>query len=448
MSDSFWRQILLNLEPKIGRPNFVTWLKPTRFIENRNGLIIIAVPNPYAKNWLEQHLIKDIRSALQEEFSDFEEVRFEVVEKTAAEPTNELPLMQALETPLTEEEEVPVPSEPITAPRYSFDNFIVGNNNRLAFAASQVVAEKPGEAYNPLFIYGGVGLGKTHLMHAIANEITRRNPKKKIIYTSCETFTSEFIQALQTKTINDFKRKYRTVDVFLVDDIQFLANKEGTQEEFFHTFNMLHQANRQIVITSDRVPKEITQLEDRLTSRFGWGMIADIQVPNFENRVAILQAKAELKGVPIPTEAMEYIANTITSNIRELEGSLTKLITAAEVEDEPITKEFTVRILKDLINSVNGNITTKQLIKIVAEYFGVEVGDILGRQRIKELVYPRQMTMYFLRTYLNQSFPQIGASMGGKDHTTVMHSVSKIEQKIKTDPLVEQDMKAIERLLH
>ncbi len=446
MSDIFWRQLLAEFEGKVSRPNYVTWLKPTRFVENRGGLVIIAVPNPYAKNWLEKNALKDIRQALQEEFADFEDVRFEVMKNTDGADAEELPLLKNF---LPEDAESPNAPSPISQfnSRYTFDNFIVGNNNRLAFAASQVVAEKPGEAYNPLFIYGGVGLGKTHLMHAIATDVLRRNPKKKILYISCETFASEFIQALQNRTINDFKKRYRSVDVLLVDDIQFLANKEGTQEEFFHTFNILHQANRQIVVTSDRVPKEITELEDRLVSRFGWGMIADIQVPNFENRVAILQAKASQQPVPVPQEVVEYIANTITQNVRELEGSLIKLVAAANIEGEPVTREFASRILKDLVRSVGSNVTTKQVIKTVAEYFKVEISDILGTKRLKELVYPRQLVMYFLREILHQSYPQIGEALGGKDHTTIMHGVSKIERTMKDDAAIEQDIKEIQQLL-
>lgn len=441
--DEFWQGLLTKLERQVSRPNFVTWLQPTRLIDNRGGLMVISVPNHYAKEWLEKHLLKEIKAALKEEFADFEAIQFEIAAKAAKKSIDDLPLLQNQTEAEAEVEEIEAPFNQ----KYGFDNFIVGNNNRLAFAAAQVVAEKPGEAYNPLFIYGGVGLGKTHLMHAIGNEVRRRNPKKKIIYTSCETFTSEFIQALQNKNINEFKKKYRTVDVFLVDDIQFLANKEGTQEEFFHTFNMLHQSNRQIVVTADRVPKEITDLEDRLVSRFGWGMVADIQAPNFENRVAILQAKALERGAEISTEVLDYVASVITNNVRELEGSLIKLITVAEVERQPITKEFAVQALKDLVNPVSGDLTTRVVIKKVADYFGVEVGDILGKKRLQELVHPRQIVMYLLREKLDLSYPQIGEALGGKDHTTIMHGVAKIERNIKTNPTLEADLKALTREL-
>ncbi len=445
MSDIFWKKVLSDLEVSVSRPNFVTWLKPTNFVENRNGLIIIAVPNPYAKNWLEKNIVKDLKRICKEEFDDFEDIRFEVMHKEAANAYDELPILKQVEEEEKEiEAEEGVPNS--FHSRYTFDTFVVGNNNRLAFAAAQVVADKPGEAYNPLFLYGGVGLGKTHLMHAIANEVLRKAPKKKIIYTSCETFTSEFIDALKTNTMTAFKKKYRTADMFLVDDIQFLSNKEGTQEEFFHTFNMLHQNNRQIVVTSDRVPKEINDLEDRLTSRFGWGMIADIQAPNFENRMAILQSKAQERGIEVPVEALEYIAQTITSNVRELEGSLIKLMAAAEVEGETITREYAKRTLKDLIKTNGSVVTTKQIIGKVAEYFSVEVNDIMGKSRVKELVYPRQVVMYLLRNRLGHTLPQIGDEMGGKDHTTVMHSVEKITKARKVDSSVENDLQVIEKM--
>lgn len=442
MSETLWKDIVAELRPRVGQPNYMTWLKPTRLADIRGGLVVIAVPNPYAKNWLEKNLLKDIRQLLSGVVDNFEEVQFEVQEAPTTAEAPIPPLFEA--TPVDE----PAPALPESFfSKYTFDNFIVGNNSRLAFAAAQVVAEKPGEAYNPLFIYGGVGLGKTHLMHAIANEILRRNPRKKIIYTSCETFTSEFIHALQTKTMNDFKKKYRSVDVFLVDDIQFLANKEGTQEEFFHTFNNLHQTNRQIVVTADRMPKEIASLEDRLVSRFGWGMIADIQTPNYENRLAILQAKSGQLTHPIPADVLGFIASTVTSNVRELEGSLTKLVAAAQVEGVDIDKEFAQRCLKDIARSGGSNVSPKNVIKTVADHFSIDPNDILGKKRVKELVYPRQIVMYLLRHKLNHSYPQIGDELGGKDHTTIMYGVNKIEKELKTNTAAEADVSAITQRL-
>lgn len=450
-----WSEVLSNLEKKVSKPNFSTWLKPTQLIGEQSGLVKIGVANPYAKTWIEKNCHQQIKDLLTEHFPNLEEINYVVVEKEAKKSLEDLPLLReekSDESESTEPQEVEVDNTEAPAPAqfnpfYTFETFIVGNNNRLAFAASQAVAEKPGQAYNPLFIYGGVGLGKTHLMQAIGNTISRRSPKKKIIYTSCEIFTSDFINSLQNKKINEFKNKYRNADVLLIDDIQFLANKEGTQEEFFHTFNILHQSNRQIVLTSDRVPKEMTELEDRLISRLGWGLIADIQSPNFETRTAILQEKAKEKNLNVPIDVLEYIASTVTSNVRELEGSLIKLATAAMLEETPITKEFATRTLKDIIRSSVPNVSSRKVIQVVAEHFSIEQGDILGKKRVKELVYPRQLVMYILRKVLNQSYPQIGELLGGKDHTTIMHGVNKINEAKKTDPVVERDIRTIKELL-
>lgn len=449
MGEKTWDKILKELEPTVSRPNFATWLKPTELSEDQTGIVTIAVPNPYAKNWIEKNVLTKIYELLRAEIPNIESIRIVVSDQVGRVARHKA----AAEAPLFEETEEKIEKEtnkevePLFNERYNFANFVVGNNTRLAFAAAQVVAEKPGEAYNPLFIYGGVGLGKTHLMLSIGNEIHLRFPKKKIIYTSCETFTSEFIQALQNKTINEFKHKYRTADVFLIDDIQFLSNKEGTQEEFFHTFNMLHQANRQIVMTSDRMPREIADLEDRLTTRFGWGLIADIQAPNFETRLAILQSKAKERNVEVPMDVLEYVANLITNNVRELEGSLIKLETSARVENVPITKDFAKQTLKVMGNQSEGQFSTKQVIKTIAEHFSLETSDLLGSKRTKELVYPRQLVMYVLRENLHQSYPQIGDALGGKDHTTIMHGVNKITKLRKTDEQIESDINAISKKL-
>ena len=452
-----WENILSKLEKIVSRPNFSTWLKPTQFIDEKSGLVTIGVSNSYAKTWIEKNCLKDIRRLLKEHYPQLEQVNFIVLEKEAKKPLTDLPLLKERDTsPFTEVGEEyegkttreKLPNSSQFNPIYTFNSFVVGNNNRLAFAACQAVADKPGHTYNPLFIYGGVGLGKTHLMQAIGNEVNSKHPKKKIIYTSCEMFTTDFINALQNKKINDFKDKYRTADILLVDDIQFLANKEGTQEEFFHTFNILHQANRQIVLTADRMPKEMTELEDRLTSRLGWGLIADIQPPNFETRVAILQKKAKERNLVIPDDVLEYIASTITSNVRELEGSLIKLASTAILEEAEITKEFATRTLKDLLKSTSPNISSRKVIKIVADYFSIEPSDILGKRRIKELVYPRQLVMYLLREELNQSYPQIGELLGGKDHTTIMHGVNKIMTNKKSDYSIEKDLRNIKERIN
>ena len=452
-----WENILFELEKIVSHPNFSTWLKPTQFIDEKSGLVTIGVSNSYAKTWIEKNCFEDIQKLLKKHYPQLEQVNFIVLEKEAKKPLTDLPLLKEKDIiPSTEVGEEygektireKLPNSSQFNPIYTFNSFVVGNNNRLAFAACQAVADKPGRTYNPLFIYGGVGLGKTHLMQAIGNEVSSKHPQKKIIYTSCEMFTTDFINALQNKKINDFKDKYRTADILLVDDIQFLANKEGTQEEFFHTFNILHQANRQIVLTADRMPKEMTELEDRLISRLGWGLIADIQPPNFETRVAILQKKAKERNLVIPDDVLEYIASTITSNVRELEGSLIKLASTAILEEAEITKEFATRTLKDLLKSTSPNISSRKVIKIVADYFSIEPSDILGKRRIKELVYPRQLVMYLLREELNQSYPQIGELLGGKDHTTIMHGVNKIMTNKKSDYSIEKDLRNIKERIN
>ena len=450
MINPIWQDILNTLEPTMSRPNFVTWLSTTDLIEDIPGSITITVPNQYAKSWLENNLIGDIEALLKKSVTNFEQARI-VVRKTNLTALDDLPILQGItEEMITDSPDLIAEKGPRKSqfnPKYTFESFIVGNNNRLAFAAAQAVADKPGEAYNPLFLYGGVGLGKTHLMQAIANHITKNNPKKKIAYVSCETFASEFIEALQNKAINEFKRKYRSVDVFLVDDIQFLANKEGTQEEFFHTFNTLHQADRQIVLTADRMPKEIGIMEDRLASRIGWGVVADIQTPNFENRVAILQAKAAAMNFTVESDVLEYIANTITANVRDLEGSLTKLATTAKVNNQPVTIELVRETLKGITQPNNKHLTTKKILRTVAEYFSVEMNDLLGKKRVAELVYPRQIVMYLLRHSLNHNYTQIGEELGGKDHSTVIYGFEKIERLLKTDTQVEKDLREINQIL-
>ncbi|OGD61770.1 hypothetical protein A3A71_00495 [Candidatus Berkelbacteria bacterium RIFCSPLOWO2_01_FULL_50_28] len=446
MSEAIWQDILQQLKSTVSRPNFDTWLKPVRFVERIDNTVTLAVPNLYTKSWVEANAAKSITKILSDHFGADTELRL-VVSATKAVDVDELPLLQVVED-RDDKAKQPPREPPQFNQKYTFDTFVVGNNNRLAFAAAQAVAEKPGSAYNPLFIYGGVGLGKTHLMQAVANAIYHIHPKKKIIYTSCEAFTGEFINALQSKTINQFKNRYRTVDVFLVDDIQFLANKEGTQEEFFHTFNTLHQSNRQIILTADRLPKEMSNLEERLISRFGWGMIADIQSPNFETRSAILREKAEQMGVNIPDEVIDYVANQITNNVRELEGALTKLTARSQLEKIPLNLELARVTVKDLSRANKSNLTAKKVIRCVANHFEIEPSDILGKKRHQELVYPRQIVMYLLREVLDQSFPQIGDQLGGRDHTTIMHGSRKIEAQMKNDPDTENDVKIIINSLH
>lgn len=446
------------LELKLTRANFATWLHNTFISQFGGGEVVVGVPHSLAKEWLEKRCFKDIVLALEEITSA--PVR-SLSCRVEAKPSNLAPIMISVPGGMvntggndgygfttTESMEQAPPSGNITLNNnYSFQTFVVGKQNELAHAASQAVSSHPGGTYNPLFIYGGVGLGKTHLLHAIANEIKRRNQNHRIMYVTCEHFTNDFIHSIRIGKGKEFKDRYRNVDLLLIDDVQFITGKEGTQEEFFHTFNTLHQANRQIVMTADRMPKEIGDLEDRLVSRIGWGMVADIQTPNFENRVAILQAKAKQMNFDAPPEVLEYIANTITNNIRELEGSLTKLATTATVEKRPVTVGLVKEVMKDLARPSGRHLTTKQIIRVVADHFAIDLIDLMGQKRVREIVYPRQIVMYLLRYLLKHSHPQIGDELGGKDHTTIMHGVKKIERLLKSDHQVERDVANIKRLL-
>ncbi|MFH0804666.1 MAG: chromosomal replication initiator protein DnaA, partial [Patescibacteria group bacterium] len=334
--------------------------------------------------------------------------------------------------------------------RYTFENYIVGKGNELARAACQAVADRPGEVYNPLFIYGGSGLGKTHLLQAIAHEVLKRNPSKKIIYVTCEKFTNEFIKAISQGGAEKFKDTYRSTDLLLIDDIQFLAGKEGTQEEFFRTFNALHQQNKQIVLSSDRPPKAIPALENRLVSRFEWGMIADIGQPDYETRVAILNAKCQEKGFQLTPEIITTIANFIQSNVRELEGALNRIVAFHQLNNTPPT----VASIKNILSSVSnyqkreGSLTPKQIANVVATFFDISMNDLLGSSRKKELVVPRQITMYLLREEVKCSYPTIGQELGGRDHTTAMHAYDKIRRALDHDEKIRQDISLIRQRLY
>jgi chromosomal replication initiator protein len=319
-------------------------------------------------------------------------------------------------------------------PKYTFDSFVIGNSNRFAHAASLAVAEAPAKAYNPLFIYGGVGLGKTHLMHAIGHYILQNNQKSKVVYVSSEKFTNELINSIKDDKNVDFRNKYRNIDVLLIDDIQFIAGKERTQEEFFHTFNALHESNKQIILSSDRPPKEIPTLEDRLRSRFEWGLIADIQAPDFETRMAILKKKADVENLNIPNEVMVYIATKIKSNIRELEGALIRIVAFSSLTNKDVSVELAAEALKDIISSKQSKQVTIDLIQdVVANYFNLKVDDLKSSRRTRNVAFPRQIAMYLSRKLTDMSLPKIGEEFGGRDHTTVIHAYEKISTNLKVD---------------
>ena len=445
---ALWQTALGELEVILSKANFTTWFKDTSIIEIKDSEITVGVPNSFAKEWLEKKYHPQISETLIKLRPEIKTIKYKVV--SGSQPKLDFSKQETPNKPSPEKNTNDSPnSQPFQInEKYTFENFIIGGSNRLAAATAQAVATKPGSVYNPLFLYGGVGLGKTHLVQAIANEIIKKNPKKKIIYVSCEKFTNDFIQAISSGKINDFKKQYRDIDVLLVDDIQFLSGKEGTQEEFFYTFNTLHQNNRQIVITSDRVPKAIPQLEERLSSRFGWGMVADIQPPNLEMRQAILRSKCEEKNYPIEEDIILYIAENIESNIRELEGAITRIISYCELNQIDPSMDTVTKLLEDIVALKSKNISTEKILGVVGDYFGISAMDLTSQRRNKELVWPRQIVMYLLRHEMSLSYPRIGKELNKKDHTTIIHGVGKIEKEIARNSELQKELSSIKEKLY
>ena len=424
---NIWDQVLARVETKVNRHSYYTWFKPTSFVADRGTSLHIRVPNGLFRDWLNKHYSAVMSEALSEVHRQGCEVLFVTDE---AIPPEELPTFE----PTPEPEAPEVASEPVTlAPRYSFDTFIVGPSNQFAHAASRAVAEAPSRSYNPLFIYGGVGLGKTHLMHAIGHYVLNHQRNLKLTYISSERFMNEMINAVRYDRILDFRERYRSVDVLLVDDIQFIAGKEGTQNEFFHTFNALYDAQKQIVISSDCPPHEITSLEERLRSRFEWGLIADIQAPDLETKIAILKKKAESEGIPLPDNVSIYIAGKIKSNIRELEGSLIRLIAFASLTGREISLGLAQEVLRNILQHDEKAVTIEIIQKFVADYYQLKLNDLKARNNSKSISMPRQIAMYLCKGLTSASLPEIGRSFGGKHHSTVIHSIRKIEDLRQRD---------------
>lgn len=444
--ETIWQAVKGELEVVLSKANFTTWLKDTFIDSLKEKEAIIGVPNTFTQDWLENKYHPKILEALKKISPNVETITYKVITKVGDQKAK----VQQMDLEVKPQEKPLVNAEnnPTLNPKYTFDNFVVGGSNRLAHATAQAVASKPGMVYNPLFLYGGVGLGKTHLVQAIGNEIIKKNPKKKIIYVSCEKFTNDFIQSISSGKINDFKKQYRDADVLLVDDIQFLAGKEGTQEEFFYTFNTLHQTNRQIVMTSDRVPKAIPQLEERLSSRFSWGMVADIQPPNLEMRQAVMRSKCEEKGCHIDDEIINFIAQNLESNIREIEGAITRVISYCELNKIQPTMEIAAKVLEDVISAKGKNLTVEKIFKAVGDHFNTSTDDIMSIKRNRELVHPRQIIMYLLRHEMNLSYPKIGKELNKKDHTTIMHGVGKIEKEIIKNNELQKEIIIIKEKLY
>ncbi len=424
-ADQAWQAALGQLQMEMPKAAYDTWVRDAELISYEDGSFIIGVQNAYARDWLESRLSSKVNRLLTGIMNRTVETRFVVWQKTP-EPSPQ----REISTPAAEISLQNIPESTTLNPRYSFDNFVVGASNRLAHAASLAVAEKPAMAYNPLFLYGGVGLGKTHLLHAIGNACSYRG--LQVLYVSSEEFTNDLINAIRSHSTQSFRDKYRRIDVLLIDDIQFIAGKESTQEEFFHTFNTLHGQNKQLVMSSDRPPKAMVTLEERLRSRFEWGLIADIQPPDLETRVAILRGKADRAGYKIPADVLDIIARRVQSNIRELEGALTRVAAFANLSGLPLTPHSVENILADLLPR-RSEVQPDQILRKVAETFNVSMDRMLGRDRSREVALPRQIAMYLLREEANCSLPQIGEALGGRDHTTVMYGCEKIADMLERD---------------
>jgi chromosomal replication initiator protein len=436
-----WKAVLGELEVETTEANFKTWFKDTHLVSNEDGHLVVSVPNIFTRDRLAGQFAAEIRQALDHIKPPVTTIEYKVGAKTA--PATKSSAKKASPQQIS----LPTGGKPTTHnlnSRYTLDNFVVGSSNDFAHAAAQAVAKNPGTKYNPLFMYGGVGLGKTHLMQAIGNEIYQNDPSKRIAYVSIESFTNEFIEAIQKKKNSAFTDKYRNVDVLIIDDMQFLAGKEKTQDEFFHTFNTLHQGNKQIIISSDKPPKQL-KLEERLISRFEMGITVDIQPPDLETRSAILQTKAQAQGVILPLEIVDYLARHAQQNIRELEGALTKVIASYELNGGQIdlagVQQLLAREAKQ--RSRFKPLTPKALIEKVAAYYDLTAADICGLKRDKEIVLPRQVAMYLMRNDLNMSYPKVAASVGGRDHTTAMHSVVKIDKNLESDEILRADVQSL-----
>jgi chromosomal replication initiator protein len=437
-----WIRILDALEKKINRHSYDTWLKPTRYSHANGGILFIRVPTIEFRHVGDKYADL-IQEAIDNLGLEYQDVKFVTPDDDpAATPVRHdgglggfasAAPAPATASSIASQARFDWDGAAQLNPRYTFDAFVIGSGNQFAHAACQAVAERPSKAYNPLFLYGGVGMGKTHLMQAIGHEIKKRLPQAAICYVSSEKFTNEMINSLRYDKMSSFRDKFRNVDVLLVDDIQFLAQKERTQEEFFHTFNALHESMKQIVIASDRPPKELAEIEDRLRSRFEWGLIADIQPPDLETKVAILQKKAEQEKVTLPTDVALYVASNIRSNVRELEGALIRLVAHSSLIGAEITLPYAQQVLKNFIDSQARKVTIESIQKATAEQFGLRLAEIKQKNNSRAIVYPRQIAMYLAKHLTEASLPEIGRQFGGKHHTTVLHSVEKIEEVRKND---------------
>ncbi|MCX6738227.1 MAG: chromosomal replication initiator protein DnaA [Candidatus Parcubacteria bacterium] len=446
--EELWQAILSQIQFNISQANFSTWFKNTYILSKDNGSIIIAVPNNFSKEWLEKKYNKLILSGLEELNERVKTIEYKVINIPAPQVPKVSNKSGLVTVNQLELEELTLDKYTNLNPKYTFDNFVVGPFNELAHAAGWAVSQKPGLAYNPFFVYGGVGLGKTHLLQAIGNKVGEQFSKKKIRYVSSERFISGVISAIKNQTIDEFKNTYRNFDMLIIDDIQFLAGKEKTQEEFFHLFNVLYEANKQIIISSDRPPKAISALEERLRSRFEGGMITDIGTPDFESRIAILKQKIQEKKTGISEEVLAYIASNIQKNVRELEGALKALAAWKQLHNQDIDLELAKKILKKTINPQPKGLNPQKIIAVVADFYNLKEKDLFISSRKKEIVKPRQIAMYFLREELKSSFPFIGKKFGGKDHTTAIYACEKISKEIMENEQLAGEITVIKEKIY
>jgi len=444
MEHSLWQTVLGEIELSVSRAAYMTWFKKTELIENSpDGELVVAVPNIFAKQQFKVKFDSQIKSILKKNGVVVKSITYTInsSKKQQKEVVKTLP-----EHKVSSPHKGPSVNNNLN-PRYTLDSFIVGSSNDLAYTAAQSVSKNPGSKYNPIFIYGGVGLGKTHLIQAIGNEVIKHKPKTRVLYVSSEIFVKEFLDSIRIKK-GGFSDKYRNIDVLIIDDIQFIAGKQATQEEFFHTFNALHQANKQIIITSDKPPRSIPTLTDRLRSRFEWGMSIDIQLPDFETRCAILETKANQSGMQLHRDTTEYLANNIKTNVRELEGALNQLLAFCEMRGVDPDIQTAEGLLGNVRHTRPHHVTSKQIITKIAHHFQIDMTEIMSPKRDKHIVVPRQIAMYLLRSELHLSFPKIAVELGRKDHTTAIHSVEKIEKAVKLDYVIREHVATIREELY
>ncbi|MEX0878072.1 MAG: chromosomal replication initiator protein DnaA [Candidatus Spechtbacterales bacterium] len=444
-----WQSVLNEIELQTSKANFITWFKNTYIANKKNGVVTVAAPNGFSKEWLENKYGKQILKFLRAQENEIKEIRYIIENKKPQNiltDTKRKDGIPDIEESQLQFEEFKIDKNTNLNPKYTFESFVVGPSNELAHAAAFSIFKKPGLTYNPLFVYGGVGLGKTHLLQALGNKFSSKGIS--VVYLTSERFTSEFISSIQNQDIDGFKNKYRKKDVLIIDDIQFLAGKEQTQEEFFHTFNALHEQNKQIILSSDRPPKAIPTLEERLRSRFEGGMLVDIGYPDYETRVAILKTKIKDRNISLTDEVIHYIASNIQRNIRELEGALNLVVASSRLYNNEVDLERAKKILSHITHKPSKPISYKKILKAVCNFYEVEEEELLGKNRKRDIVLPRQVAMYLMRTELKTSYPTIGDRFGGKDHTTVIHACDKIEYQLKDNTTFEEEFNFLKQQLY